>query len=137
MKVLVILEQIQIQVAKYSEFWSLFVNRVHPRVPSLTTPPPSPHNRVQNKHIKIILRCRVPYLCTVKIVLKIHWDSRRLDWTRLDATLLVCTHPKCLVKPTDPFSENCMYTHKIEVVRFIESRGKVYPRTSHEGPEGE
>ena len=37
----------------------------------------------------------------------------------------MCTHPKCLVKPTDPFSENCIYTHKIEVVRFIEGKGKV------------
>ena len=30
-------------MAKYSEFWSLNVYRVHPHVPSLTTPPP-PHN---------------------------------------------------------------------------------------------
>jgi len=55
------------------------------------------------------------------------------------ATLLVCTHPKCLVKPTDPVLQNCIYTHKIEVVKFIEGKGKgkVHPRTSHEVPEGE
>jgi len=48
-----------------------------------------------------------------------------MNWTGLDATLLVCTHPKCLVKPMGPFSENCIYTHKIEVVKFIEGKGKV------------
>jgi len=69
MKFLFILEQIRIQVAKYSEFWSLYVNRVHPHVPSLTTPPPSPHNRVQNKRVEILHRCRVLYLCTVQRVL--------------------------------------------------------------------
>jgi hypothetical protein len=81
MKFLFILEQIRIQVAKYSEFWSLNINRVHPYVPSLTTPPPSPHNRVQNKHV--LHRCRVLYLRAVQRVLKPNWDSRRLDWTRL------------------------------------------------------
>ena len=81
MKFLFILEQIRIQVAKYSEFWSFYVYRVHPHVPSLTTPPPPPHNCVQNKHVKILHRCRVLYLCTVQRVLKTHWDLRRLDWT--------------------------------------------------------
>ena len=57
---------------------------MHPHVPPLTTPPPSPHNRVQNKHVKIFHPFRVLYLCTVQRVLKTHWDSRRLDWTRLD-----------------------------------------------------
>ena len=78
MKFLFILEQIRIQVVKYSEFWSLYVNRVCPHVLSLMTPPPSPHNRVQVFH-----------LCTVQRVLKTHWDSRRLDWTQLGQ----CEHP--------------------------------------------
>ena len=59
MKFLFILEQIWMQVAKYPEFWSFYVYRVHPHVPSLTTPPPSPHNRVQNKHVRILHRYRV------------------------------------------------------------------------------
>jgi len=109
MEFLFILEQIRIQVAKYFEIWSLYVYWVHPHVPSLRTPPLSPHNRVQNKHVKIFHRFRVIYLCTVQRVLKTHWDSRRLDWTRLgrcehpltlesdwtglDSTLFVCMHP--------------------------------------------
>jgi hypothetical protein len=79
-------------VAKYSELWSLYVNRVHPHVPSLTTASRSPHNRVQNKHVKILHRCRALYLCTVQRVLTTHWDSRRLDWTRLGR----CEHPVTL-----------------------------------------
>ena len=75
MKFLFILEQIRIQVAKYSEFWSLNVYQVHPHVPSLTAPP-SPYNRVQNKHG--LYRCTVLYLRAVQRVLKAHWDSRRL-----------------------------------------------------------
>jgi len=63
---LFILEEIRIQVTKYFEIWSLYVYRVHPRVPSPTTPPPSPHNRVQNKRVKIFHRFRVLYLCTVQ-----------------------------------------------------------------------
>jgi hypothetical protein len=70
MKFLFILKQICIQVTKYSEFSSLYVNRVQPHVASLTTPPPSPHNRVQNKHVKILHCCRVLYWCTVQRVLK-------------------------------------------------------------------
>ena len=77
------LEQIRIQVAKYFEIWSLYVYRVYPHAPSLTTPPTSPHNRVQNKHFKIFYRFRFLYLYTVRRVLKTHWDSRELDWTRL------------------------------------------------------
>ena len=92
MEFLFILEQIRIQVAKYFEIWSLYVYRVHAHVPSLTTPPPSPHNRVQNKLVKIFHRCTVLYLCTVQRVLKTHWDSRRLDWTRLGR----CEHPPWL-----------------------------------------
>ena len=83
MKFILILEQMPVQVAKYSEFWSLYVNRVNTHVPSVTTPPPSPHNRGQNKHVKIFHRCTVLYLCIVQRVLKTHWDSRGLDWTRL------------------------------------------------------
>jgi len=79
-------------VTKYFEIWSLYVYRVHPYVPSLTTPPPSPHNRVQNKHAKIFHRFRVLYLCTVQRVLKTHWDSRRLDWIQLGR----CEHPLTL-----------------------------------------
>jgi hypothetical protein len=79
-------------VAKYSERWSLYVNWVHPHVPSFMTPPSSPHNRVQNKHVKILHRCRVLYLCTVQRVLKTHWDSHRLDWIRLSR----CEHPLTL-----------------------------------------
>ena len=45
--------------SKYSEFWSFYVNRVHPRVPSFTTSPPSPYNRSQNKHVKTFHRFRV------------------------------------------------------------------------------
>ena len=56
MKILFVFEQIRIQVAKYSEFLSLNINRVPLLVPSLMTPPP-PHNRVQNKHV--LHRCRV------------------------------------------------------------------------------
>ena len=70
MEFLFILEWIRIQVAKYFENWSLYVYRVHPHVPSLTTPPPSPHNRVQNKHVKFLNRFRVLYLCTVQRALK-------------------------------------------------------------------
>jgi hypothetical protein len=78
-------------VAKYSEFWSLNINRVHPHVPSLiTTPPPSPHNRVQNKHV--LRRWRVLYLRAVQRVLKPNWDSRRLDWTRLDSVGVYLPH---------------------------------------------
>ena len=80
---LFILEQIRIQVTKYFKIWSLYVYQVHPHDPSLTTPPPSPHNRVQNKYVKIFHHFRVLYLCTVQRVLKTHWDSRRLDWTRI------------------------------------------------------
>ena len=65
-------------MAKYFEIWSLNVYQVHPHVPSLTTPPPSPHNIVQNRHVKIFHRFRVLYLCTVQRVLKTHWDSPRL-----------------------------------------------------------
>ena len=90
MKFLIIIEKIRIQVAKYSELWSLNVYRVHPHVPSLMTPPPSPYNWVQNKHG--IHRCRVLYLCAVQRVLKTHWDSRRLDWTQLGR----CEHPLTL-----------------------------------------
>ena len=42
MKFLFIFEQIPVQVAKYSEIWSLHVNRVNPHAPSVTRPPPSP-----------------------------------------------------------------------------------------------
>ena len=66
-------EQIQIQVAKYFENWSFHIYRVNPHVPSLPTLPP--HNRVQNKHVKIFRRFRVLYLCIVQRVLKTHWDS--------------------------------------------------------------
>jgi len=41
-KFLFILEQVPVQVAKYSEFWSLYVSRVDPHVPSVTMPPHSP-----------------------------------------------------------------------------------------------
>jgi len=82
MKFLFIFEQIRAKVATCSEFRSLRVYWVHPHVPSLTTPPPSPHNRVQNKHIKIFQRYRVLYLCTVQRTLKTHWDSCGLDWAR-------------------------------------------------------
>ena len=68
MKFLIIIEQIRIQVAKYSELWSLNVYQVHQHVPSLTTRPPSPHNRVQNKHG--LFRCRILYLRAVQRVLK-------------------------------------------------------------------
>jgi hypothetical protein len=54
--------------------------------------PPTPHNRVQNKHVKIFHRVRVLYMCTVQRVLKTHWDSRRLDWTGLGR----CEHPLTL-----------------------------------------
>jgi hypothetical protein len=77
-------------VAKYFKNRSLHVYRVHPHVPSLPTPPP--HNRVQNKNVKIFRRFRVLYSCTVQRVLKTHWDSRRLDWTRLGR----CEHPLTL-----------------------------------------
>ena len=70
MEFLFIIEQIWIQVAKYFLIWSLYVYRMHPHVPSLTTPPPSPHNRVQNKHVKIFHRFGALYLCTVQRVLK-------------------------------------------------------------------
>jgi hypothetical protein len=77
-------------VALFSEFWSLNINRVHPHVPPLiTTPPPSPYNRVQNN---VLRRWRVLYLRAVKRVLKPNWDSRRLDWTRL----AWCEHPLTL-----------------------------------------
>ena len=68
MKFFSILEQIRKQVAKYSEFWSLNINRVRPHVPSLATPPPSPHNLVQNKHV--VYRCRLLYLRAVQRILK-------------------------------------------------------------------
>ena len=90
MDVLFNLEQVQIQVAKYFEIWSFHVYRVNPHVLSLPTPPP--HNRVQNKHVKIFHRFRVLYFCTVQRVVKTHWDSRRLDWTRLGQ----CEHPLTL-----------------------------------------
>ena len=90
MKFFSILEQIWTQVAKYSEFWSLNFNRVHPHIPSLMTPPPSPHNRVQNK--RVLHCCRLLYLRVVQRVLKTHWDSRRLDWTHLGR----CEHPLTL-----------------------------------------
>ena len=90
MKFFSILEQIWTQVAKYSEFWSLNFNRVHPHIPSLMTPPPSPHNHVQNK--RVLHCCRLLYLRVVQRVLKTHWDSRRLDWTHLGR----CEHPLTL-----------------------------------------
>ena len=65
MKFLFILEQIQIQMAKYSKFWSLYVNRVFPHVPPLMTLPP-PYNRIQNKHVKILHCSRVPYCALFK-----------------------------------------------------------------------
>jgi hypothetical protein len=74
-------------VAKYSEFWPLNAYRVHPHVPSLTTPPPAPHNNKHSLHL-----CRVLYFRAVQRVLKTHWDSRRLDWTRLGR----CEHPLTL-----------------------------------------
>ena len=89
-KFLFIFEQIRVQVAKYSEFWSLNVNRVHPHVPSLTTQYPSPHNRVQNKHV--LHRCIFLNLCAFQRVLKTHRDSRILDWTGLGR----CEHPLTL-----------------------------------------
>ena len=92
MEFLFILEQIRIHVAKYFEIWFLYVYRVHPHVPSLTMPPPSPHNCVENKHVKIFHRFRVLYLCTVQRVLKTHWDLWRLNWTRLGR----CEHPLIL-----------------------------------------
>jgi len=92
MEFLFILEQIQIQVAKCFEIWSLYVYRVYLHVPSLTMPPPSPHNRLQNKYVKIFHRFRVLYLCNVQRVPKTHWPSRRLDWTRLGR----CEHPLTL-----------------------------------------
>ena len=92
MEFLFILEQIRIQVAKYFAIWSLNVYLVHPHVPSLTTPPPSAHNRVQNKHVKISHRFRILYLSTVQRVLKTHWDLRRLHWTGLGR----CEHPLTL-----------------------------------------
>jgi len=92
MEFLFIIEQIRIQVAKYFEISSLYVYRVRPHVPSVTTPPPSPHNRVQNKHVTIFHRFRVLYLRTVERVLQAHWDSRRLDRTRLG----LCEHPLTL-----------------------------------------
>jgi hypothetical protein len=67
-------------VAKYSELWSFYVYRAHPHVPSLMTPPSSPHNRVQNKQVKILHRCRVLYCSKIT---KTHWDSGVLDWTRI------------------------------------------------------
>jgi len=67
----------------------LYVYRVNPHVSTLTTPPPSPHYRVQNKHVKIFHRFRVLYLCTFQRVLKPHSNSRRLDWNRLGR----CEHP--------------------------------------------
>jgi len=73
-------------VAKYSEFWFLYVYQVHALVPSLPMPPP-PHNCVQNKHFKIFIRCRFLYLCTLQRILKTHWDSTR---TWLDSTQSVC-----------------------------------------------
>jgi len=79
-------------VAKYFEICSLYVHRVHTHVPFLMTPPPSPHNRVQIKHVKIFHRFRVLYMCTVQRVLNTHWDSRRLDWTRPG----LCEHPLTL-----------------------------------------
>ena len=79
MEFLFILEQIRIQVAKYFVIWSLYVHQVHPHVPSRTTPPPSPHNRVQIQHVKIFHRFRFLYLCAVQRVLKTHLDSRKLD----------------------------------------------------------
>jgi hypothetical protein len=79
-------------VAKYSEFWPFYVYRVHPHVLSLTIPPPSPNNRVQNKHFKIFHNFRVLYLCAGHRVLKTYWDSRGLDWTRLGR----CEHPMTL-----------------------------------------
>jgi hypothetical protein len=79
-------------VAKYFEIWSFYVYRVHPHVPSLTTPLPSPHNCVQNIHVKIFHRFTFLYLCTVQRVLKTHWDSRKLDWTRFGR----CEHPLTL-----------------------------------------
>jgi hypothetical protein len=59
MNFLVNLEHSRVQLAKYSEFWSFYVYRVQPHVPSLTTPPPSQHARVQPKHVKIFHRFRI------------------------------------------------------------------------------
>jgi len=59
MKFLFILQHIPIKVAKYSEFWSFYIYQVRPHVPSLMAPPPSPHNRVQVKHVTIFQRFRV------------------------------------------------------------------------------
>ena len=92
MEFLFILEQVRIEVAKYFEIWPLLAYWVHPHVSSLTTPPPSPHNRVQNKRVKIFHRFRFLYLCTVQRVLITYWDSRSLDWTRPDR----CDHPLTL-----------------------------------------
>jgi hypothetical protein len=56
MKLIFILEHIRMYVAKYSEFWPIYVYRVHPHVPSLTTPPPSPHNRVKTSMFKELFK---------------------------------------------------------------------------------
>lgn len=57
----------------------------------LTTPPPPPHNRVQNKHVKIFHRLRVLSLFIVQRVLKTHRDMRGLDCTPLDRYALPVT----------------------------------------------
>ena len=44
MEFLFILEQIRKQVAKYFEICPIYVHRVYPHAPSVTTPPPSSHN---------------------------------------------------------------------------------------------
>ena len=117
MEFLFILEQIRIQVAKYFEIWSLYVYWVDPHVTFLTTPPPSPHNCGQNKHVKIFHRFRVLYLCTVQRVLKTHWDSRRLVWTRLGQ----CEHPLTLEPDWTGLDSIrlCWYVHTLSIKRDI------------------
>ena len=79
MKFLFTLQQIRMQVAKHSELWFLYVNRVQPHVPSLTTPPP-PHNCVQNKHVKILHHCRLFVHCSKSTTNSLGLAQ---TWTRL------------------------------------------------------
>jgi len=114
-------------MAKYFEIWSLYVYRVYPHVPSLTTPPPSPTNLVQNKHVKIFHRFRVLYLCTAQRVLQTQWESRRFDWTRLGR----CEHPLTLeydwtgldstrlcwcVRTLTDCAVGCLQTHSLAIL---------------------
>jgi len=64
--------------ANYSEFWSFYVNRVHPHVPFLMTPRYSPHNREQNMHVKIFNHFRILWLFTLQRVLKPYWTRADL-----------------------------------------------------------